>query len=180
MLVEFVQEFENLYYQRKPERLHFCRQSIHALLHLAHEAIQLGPQVYYTQWTMERSIGNLGEEIKQPSNPYKNLLHHAVRRCQMNALKAMIPDLEPSKDRLPRGAKPLGDGYCLLRAKDGSKQLILDELAQAIQAYYEVAAREEFEEGNDTQVIQWARLSLPNGQIARSTWKEKLRLQDQI
>lgn len=180
MLVEFVQEFENLYYQRKPERLHFCRQSIHALLHLAREAIRLGPQVYYTQWTMERSIGNLGEEIKQPSNPYKNLSHRAVRRCQMNALKAMIPDLEPSKDRLPRGAKLLGDGYCLLRAKDGSKQLILDEPAQAIQAYYEVAAREEFEEGNDTRVIRWARLSLPNGQIARSAWKEKLRLQDQI
>ena len=179
MLVEFVQEFEDLYYQCKPEQLHFHCQSIHALLHLTREAIRLGPQVYYTQWTMERSIGNLGKEIKQPSNPYKNLSHHAVCCCQVNALKAMIPDLEPSKDRLPRGAKPLGDGYCLLRAKDSSKQLVLDEPAQAIQAYYEAAAPEEFE-GNDTQVIQWAHLSLPNGQIARSAWKERLRLQDQI
>lgn len=180
ILIEFVQEFEYLYYQCKPEWLHFCHQSIHALLHLAHEAIQLGPQVYYTQWTMEQSIGNLGEEIKQPSNPYKNLSHRAVHHCQVNALKGMIPDLKPSKDRLPWGAKLLGDGYCLLQAKDGSKQFVLDELAQAIQAYYEVAAPEEFEEGSDTWVIRWARLSLPNGQIARSAWKEKPRPQDQI
>ena len=129
---------------------------------------------------MEQSIGNLSEKIKQPSNPYKNLLHCAVCCCQVNALKGMIPDLEPSKDRLPQGAKPLGDGYCLLQAKDGSKQLVLDELAQAIQAYYEMAAPEEFEEGSDTRVIWWARLSLPNGQIARSAWKGKPRPQDQI
>jgi hypothetical protein len=67
LLFQFVLEFEELYYQRKAYRLHFCRQSIHALLHLVPEIIRLGPGIYYTQWAMERTIGNLGEEIKQPS-----------------------------------------------------------------------------------------------------------------
>ena len=36
-LIRFVEEYENLYYQRRPERLHFCRPSLHTLLHTAPE-----------------------------------------------------------------------------------------------------------------------------------------------
>jgi hypothetical protein len=101
LLVKFVQEFEELYYQRKASRLHFCRQSIHALLHLVPEVIRLGPGAYYSQWTMERTIGNLGEEIKQPSQPFSNLSERGLRCCQVNALKSMLPHLEP-EPKLPR------------------------------------------------------------------------------
>ncbi len=72
LLKSFVEEYETLYYQRKVGRLHFCRQSIHALLHLAPEVTRIGPPICSSQWTMERTIGNLGEEIRQPSNPYAN------------------------------------------------------------------------------------------------------------
>ena len=67
---------------------------------------------------MERAIGDLSGEIHQPSNPYANLSQCAVRGCQVNALKAMIPNLEESQDVLPRGAQDLGGGYVLLRARD--------------------------------------------------------------
>jgi hypothetical protein len=67
---EFVQDFELFYYQRKTARIHFCRPCIHALPHLVPEVVRIGPGAYCTQWTMERSVGNLGEEIKQPSNPF--------------------------------------------------------------------------------------------------------------
>ncbi|KAF8971769.1 hypothetical protein BDZ97DRAFT_1650720, partial [Flammula alnicola] len=59
LLVEFVIEFESIYlqyYQRKSSRLHFCRQSIHALLHLGPEVPRLGPGITYTQWALERTI----------------------------------------------------------------------------------------------------------------------------
>ena len=45
---------------------------------------------------MECTIGNLGEEIRQPSNPYANLSQRGLLRCQVNALTAMIPDLQQS------------------------------------------------------------------------------------
>jgi hypothetical protein len=63
-------------------------------------------------------IGNLGEEIKQHSNPFANLSQHGIRHARVNALKAMIPDLEQSKatEDLPRGAINLGNGYILLCA----------------------------------------------------------------
>ncbi|KAF8235338.1 hypothetical protein L208DRAFT_1541830 [Tricholoma matsutake] len=38
-LVQFVKEFENLYYQRHVDRLHFCCPCLHALLHAAPEVL---------------------------------------------------------------------------------------------------------------------------------------------
>ena len=67
---------------------------------------------------MEQTIGNLGQEIRQPSNPFANLSQRALQRCQVNALKAMIPDLEKSAPTVPQGGKDLSGGYILLRAKD--------------------------------------------------------------
>lgn len=116
LLKSFTHEFETLYYQRRVDRLHFCRQSIHALLHLASEVTRIGPPICSSQWTMERTIGNLGEEIRQPSNPYANLSQRGLLRCQVNALTAMIPDLQKNVSILPRGAIDIGKGYALLRA----------------------------------------------------------------
>ncbi|KIJ15715.1 hypothetical protein PAXINDRAFT_11307 [Paxillus involutus ATCC 200175] len=79
LFIEFIEEFEDLYYQRKPERLHFTRQSVHTLGHYAREVATKGPLICSSQWTMERTIGNLVSEIRQPSNPYKNLAKRALR-----------------------------------------------------------------------------------------------------
>jgi hypothetical protein len=111
---------------------------------------------------MERTIGNLGQEIRQPSNPYANLSREGVRRCQVNALKAMVPDLnEPEKD-LPQTAINLGDGYALLRKRDSYDVRPEGRAAQAIQEYL----------GVDVKIRRWARLRLPNGQTARTAWRE--------
>ena len=39
-------------------------------------------------------------------------------RSQINALKAMIPELDPLPPAMPRGSRDIGDGFILLRAKD--------------------------------------------------------------
>ena len=59
---------------------------------------------------------NLGEEIKQPSNPYANMANCGLHRSQLSTLHAILPDLEPDAPGLPRGAVDLSDGYVLLRA----------------------------------------------------------------
>lgn len=178
LITEFVQEFEELYYQRKPERIHFCRPSIHGLLHLTRETIRLGPPCYYTQWTMERTIGNLTEEIKQPSRPYANLAQRGIRRAQVNALKAMIPELQPD-ETLPRGSLVLGDGYILLRARDKRAVRIPDPAGTAIREYMELANERPAPDWIP-HVRRWARLRLPTGQNARSSWKEKSKSLGQV
>jgi hypothetical protein len=173
LLVEFVQEFEDLYYQRKATRLHFCRQSIHALLHLVPEVIRLGPGVYYTQWTMERTIGNLGEEIKQPSQPFANLSERGLRRCQVNALKSMLPQLEP-ESKLPRVSIDLGNNYILLGALEEYQLKVPEQDAAAIREQF-IHLGQNVDPHWQPSVRRWARLCLPNGQIVRSAWKEKMK-----
>lgn len=67
---------------------------------------------------MEHTIGDLGRELRQPGNPFANLSRRAVLRVQVNNLKSLVPDIEKTKPRLPRGALHLKDGFSLLRARD--------------------------------------------------------------
>ena len=120
---------------------------------------------------MEGTIGNVTEEMKQPSKPYANLAQRGLRRAQVNALKAMIPALQ-KKETNPRGSQDLGDGYMLLRAKDEYMKTLQGPTAAAIGAYMQGQTGADVEEW-DPRLHRWARLRLPTGQIARSAWKEK-------
>ena len=134
-LLEFCQEFEALHYQRRPERLHFVRQSIHALLHVSLETVQIGPSVCSSQWTMERTIGNLVEEIHQPSNPNANLSRRGLQRSQVNALKAMFPELDEDKNEIPRAAINLGNEYVLLHAMEQTFYQLSDRYLIALRHF---------------------------------------------
>ncbi|KAF9441077.1 hypothetical protein P691DRAFT_792364 [Macrolepiota fuliginosa MF-IS2] len=104
LLVEFVDEFEHLYYQCKAYWIHFSCQCIHALLHVCPEVYCIGPGACYAQWTMERTIGRL--------------IH-----SQVNALYAIYPELKPpnatSHDSLTMDLD-IGGGFFLLHASDNS------------------------------------------------------------
>ncbi len=179
-LKQFAREFKEIYYQQRADRLHFVRQSIHHCYHLPWEVTRIGPGIISSQWTMERTIGNLTQELRQPSNPFANLVQRGLLRCQINALKNIIPDLE-EPSRLPRNAIDLGDGYVLLRKCDTTARPVLPPEERALVAYlhaipncHGISLRSPF------SVIRWARLCLPTGQIARSLWveqsKESLRM----
>src|SRR6201996_313769 len=176
LVLEFTEDFKAIYYRRMVSRLHFCRQSVHGLLHLAPDVTRLGPGVYSSQWTLEHTIGNLGQEIKQPSKPYANLANCGLRRSQLSALHMMLPDLAPDAPGLPRGAVELGDSFVLLRARDETCITLGGVLAAAVHAFLLS------ELGQDRvpvdwvpRYIRWARLRLPNMQIARCAWKETSR-----
>ena len=124
---------------------------------------------------MERTIGNLGEEIRSHVHPYANLSQRGLQRCQINALKAMFPDLEESKDAIPRGAKDLGNGYILLRAREETARYMEDAECKALKLYLQDTCNVDTPQNWSPKISRWARLRLPNGQVARSAWKEKLR-----
>lgn len=160
--MQFVEEFENLYYQRRVDRLHFCRPCLHALLHAAPEVLRVGPGAYSTQFTMERTIGDLGQEIRQPSNPFANLAQRALQRSQINALKTMCLELAPCAPFLPRSSQDVGNGYVFLQPRD---------------RYPRQTSGPEFDalhlSGCISKIRRWGRLRLSNGQISRSLWNEK-------
>jgi len=124
---------------------------------------------------MEHTISNIGEEVNQEPNPIANLSECGLHGAQVNALKSIIPGLDRSKDNHPRGSMDLGDQYLLLWARDESAHSIDGEAGRLIWVYIENA---ECEQGNvphndwEPKIMRWARLRLPNGQIACSAWKE--------
>ncbi|EIW77607.1 hypothetical protein CONPUDRAFT_61883, partial [Coniophora puteana RWD-64-598 SS2] len=172
LLSSWVMEFEELYYERREDRLHFVRHIIHQLTHYASEVYAKGPPIIYAQWTMERTIGNLGREIRQPSHIYENLSREGLRRCQVNALKALIPELDPSETPPPpRVCEDLGDGFMLLHTKSR-----YDTIPQGV--FYDAIDKYLGEGLSPRRCHRWARLKLPNGQVARSAWRERLRVQE--
>jgi hypothetical protein len=78
LVLEFAYEFKTLYYDRRIEHIHFVRQSIHSPLHMVQEIRRIRNLILYVQWTLERTIGNLGGEIWQPKHMYANLSQRGV------------------------------------------------------------------------------------------------------
>lgn len=167
-MVLFVEEFENLYYQRKLTRMHFCRALLHSLLHTGPEIPRMGPGAYDNQYPLERTIGELGSELRQPGSPYANLMEIVKRRSQINAVKVLHPELDHDRNKgLPKYAKDVGGGFVFLRPRLSTKK-DWDQTDPAIREMIE-------EETSMSQVAKWGRLRLPNGQICRSYYCESNR-----
>lgn len=119
---------------------------------------------------MEQFIGDIGGEIRLHSNPYSNLSQCNVHHAQVNALKAMFPELENEKGP-PRASHSIGNGYRLLAAHNGIQHRLHDcELVAFVKLLEQEGER--VPARWTTKVERWAQLQLPNGQIARSAWKE--------
>ena len=175
LLLEWVLEFEDIYYQRKVERLHFVRQCVHSLTHLGPETHRLGPPSLSAQWTMERVIGIFGSLIKQPSNPFANLTEQAKKVAEINALVAIWPELElEQKD--PHGSIDIGGNFLLLGPKDEKPYKFSNNEHTAVVNFYSGLA--DPEHIPPKAIYRWGRLRIANEQIARSYWKEVLRTSD--
>ncbi|KAI0026883.1 hypothetical protein K488DRAFT_32554, partial [Vararia minispora EC-137] len=186
VLIEFCFEFEAGYYQRKPSRIHFVRPSIHQLSHCAPETQHIGPLGLSTQWPIERSIGDFGKQIRQPSNPFQNLAVRGIQRACINALHAIYPQFSDPSPPL-RGSVDLGSGYTLLRKLDDTHRPVqcctvgscLSEGCCERRAFDIFRrdklgmAEEDAAFGWSGEIKRWGRLAIPSGQIARSEWVEK-------
>ncbi|TFK58439.1 hypothetical protein BDN72DRAFT_906735 [Pluteus cervinus] len=172
LLLDFSREFEELYYQRNKNRIHFVRQSIHLLTHIGTETVRMGPPGCYAQWTMETLIGSLGEEIRSDVDPYGNITQRGVIRAQLNCIQAMYPQFQlippPS---LPSGSLDCGNGLSLRTPCDDVRRAVSDTEAGVIGAYWTLQEWPN-RAGWDAlrSVKRWGRVGLPNGQIAHSQW----------
>ena len=181
--IQFVEEYELLYYQRRMDRIHYCRPCIHTLLHICPEITCVGPGTYITQFPLEcaigdlgksirqpqfpleRAIGDLGKSIRQPATPFANLAQVALRQAQANALKALCPELDKTAAPfLPQLSHDLGQGLVLLRPRDRHMK--------NIQGAQQIAVQDAV---GTSSLRKWGRLRLPNGQVARSVYSESRR-----
>ncbi|KAM6491929.1 hypothetical protein JOM56_012567 [Amanita muscaria] len=117
---------------------------------------------------METTIGNLGDEVHQHSNPYANLAERALLRAQLNVLKAIQPEFDTDHDPHPRGSFILKNSYVLQRARDTSPHEILDP--EELETLHDFLVQHNLP--LISSLFRWAQLHLPNGEIVRCAWKE--------
>jgi len=172
LIAEWEPEFERIFYQRRVDRIPFIHSCVHLMCHLALEATRVGLPICSSQWTMERTIGNLGQEIRQPSDPFSNLAQQGIRRCQVNALKAMIPHFDPPDNVSPCASADLRNGYVLLAKRDKHLTTVHGDDARVITDYLGLP--------HTPKIRRWACLRLPNGQIAWSEYQELQRTPEDI
>ncbi|TFK60769.1 hypothetical protein BDN72DRAFT_778983 [Pluteus cervinus] len=172
LLHDWEREFEEEYYGRKIKLLHMVAPCIHGILHGPEETFSCGPLSLVAQWAMENTIGNLGREVHQPSNPFSNLAERGLLRAQTNALYALVPGLEPPPV-LPRGSVSFSQGAILLRPSEETEYEMPDNEVLAYQEYLEY--KEQPPEEGPISFCRWGRFQLPNGEIIRSAWKERER-----
>ncbi|KIJ53714.1 hypothetical protein M422DRAFT_154434 [Sphaerobolus stellatus SS14] len=174
LIEDFCIDFEKLYIQGRADRLHFARPSLHYILHMCQEVPRIGPSPFTSTWTMERTIGNLGEEISLHSAPFANLSERGVKRAQYNALVAALPHLKKAENQ-PRGSLDIGNGYFMLTKMERSPKTYQGQVSEVIIQYIqgqEAAAGIQARNNITPRFTRWARLHLPNGQNARSAWRE--------
>jgi hypothetical protein len=155
------------------------------LTHVAPETIRAGPLACYAQWTLETAIGNLGREIRQDRDLYANLTQRAILRAQINSLQARFPGIQLELrgrrgTSLPRGAREFEGcrGYALFPRCEEYPTLLSEEELAALMSYWR---RQEWPNQDvwSKTICRWAKLRLPNGQMARSVWQES-RIQSNV
>ncbi|KAF5370373.1 hypothetical protein D9758_006949 [Tetrapyrgos nigripes] len=164
-LISFIKEYEQLYYQHRVDRLHFCRPWLHTILHAPSEVYRVGPGLYSIQFFMERHIWILSKRLRQLSNTYGNLIAGALRHCECIAVAAMCPELYAGDKKGPRGSVDIGDQFLFLRPRERSHLWIESDSPMErsfVQQYLSTT----------DPVKWWGRLKLPNGQVSRSLWQE--------
>ncbi|KAF8340204.1 hypothetical protein F5887DRAFT_888747 [Amanita rubescens] len=186
MLIKWGKEFEEYYYQRDHKLLHLVRPSTHAVHHLALETVRCGPLNLVAQWVLEDTVGNIGREVHQHSNPFANLTQRGLLRAQTNALMSLVPELNELKLKPGKSGKaknpfaPLGDGFVLLAAREKYHDSIPPAEKTAILRYrlrylskHPLPPQPPQPPQDELMIRKWARLRLPNGQKARCAWKEQ-------
>ncbi|KAG9074683.1 hypothetical protein FS749_013732 [Ceratobasidium sp. UAMH 11750] len=98
MIVQWVSQYEEYYYQYDYDRLRACPLTIHALLHLPHYIRQTGPLCGSWAFVMERFCGHLLPAVKNRYQPYQHLDNYVLRRAQMQMVchKYGLPPLARS------------------------------------------------------------------------------------
>ncbi|KAK1215436.1 hypothetical protein PQX77_021975 [Marasmius sp. AFHP31] len=157
--------FEEYYYQRKLDRLHFVRPCIHALLHIIEELIRVGSLTEVSQWMTERTIATYKRRMRLHSNPYGNLGREIAEQAGTNTIYAMEPSLRVVlKTSTPSLSLDIGSGYISLHPRD--EHLMDSEVVPAYKIFCQACEWEDLVErltpespltlsvGNETHIAE--------------------------
>ncbi|KIJ64977.1 hypothetical protein HYDPIDRAFT_89555 [Hydnomerulius pinastri MD-312] len=135
---DWVEKYEEFYYQYSPERLSVCTVTAHALLHIADSIEATGP--VWTTWAfpMERFCGSLQPAIRSRRYPYAsidNYIVSAARLTQVELLYNLQRELSLRKQPDPNyGFSHVNYQTCVLLPPHSSEPLVPSLFRKVINA----------------------------------------------
>ena len=75
--VSFFEHFESHYVQSRESRVHLCKSTVHAILHLSETIERCGPPVLYSQFWMERYVGFIKHRLQATTRAAECLAENA-------------------------------------------------------------------------------------------------------
>ena len=97
LLIDFVLQYEAIYFQQEKSRLKACTSQIHALLHIVDSVTWLGPVFCFWQFPLERYVGAMERLATSKSEINTSLTNNLIHRERINYL------LLSSKNSNPQG-----------------------------------------------------------------------------
>ncbi|CCO32706.1 hypothetical protein BN14_06769 [Rhizoctonia solani AG-1 IB] len=85
-IAEWVEEYEQIYYQFDEQRLQTCPVNLHYMLHLVDSIEFLGPVWCYWTYPMERFCSYIGKSVKIRRYPYANIDQRVLNRARLQII----------------------------------------------------------------------------------------------
>ncbi|CAE6402042.1 unnamed protein product, partial [Rhizoctonia solani] len=90
-IIEYVEQFEEYYYQYDYDRLSVCRLTVHALLHVADDVLRCGPVWVAWSFSVERYCREIVGCAKSKVVPYPTINRHVLQMSQLAATACRFP-----------------------------------------------------------------------------------------
>ncbi|KAJ7752315.1 hypothetical protein B0H16DRAFT_1546550 [Mycena metata] len=87
--IDWVHQYEEIYFQYDVNRLPICPLTIHALLHIAPGIKFMGPVWCYWAFPTERFCGSIGPGIRSRRFPWASLDRHVFENAQLTQIKVV-------------------------------------------------------------------------------------------
>ncbi|KAF9473565.1 hypothetical protein BDN70DRAFT_817039 [Pholiota conissans] len=104
--IQWVQGYEEMYYQFSAARLSACPLTIHALLHIADSIEMCGPVWCYWAFPMERYCGKLHPALRSRRFPYAALDRFVLEDAQLTQIKLISGLTDELSLRTPKQLMP--------------------------------------------------------------------------
>ncbi|CEL58469.1 hypothetical protein RSOLAG1IB_12138 [Rhizoctonia solani AG-1 IB] len=170
---EWVEEYEQIYYQFDEDRLQTCPVNVHYLLHIADSIEYMGPIWCYWAYPMERFCSFIINSVKSRRYPYANIDERVLNRARLQIIlrKHRLIDKEPfTRRRQPEES----DGATLVRGyplvfllSPHSKHLHVDRQLRRQIIRYLTTCFEILSSAAEAlipeELEQWGRLRIGNG-----------------
>jgi hypothetical protein len=179
LLMQFVSDYERLYYRYNQKRIRACLSTVHLLLHVTESIADCGPAWVYWQFPCERLCGLLKPKVKNRALFNRNLSLAVLQDQQMNHLPYATTFSKPPIHRsLPAVIQHIGGKDFNFFKPSTSTQLATQEISHLITYYMRLLSktRTEIRGQLEMDVVKFARCKLPNDvDRIMSIWYEERR-----